>query len=80
MVHFLHAYQTCITLPDLFDYARASKGKVEHFFGLAWVVIHRSELISQYIVAHDVKGILYATCSKILCIFSPGVNIVTENQ
>ena len=60
VVHFLHAYQTCITLPDLFDYARASKGKVEHFFGLARMILQRSELIGQHIVAHDVNGILYA--------------------
>ena len=59
VVHLLHANQTCVTLPDLFDYARASKGKVEHFFGLARVVIQRSELISQYVVAHDVNRTLH---------------------
>jgi hypothetical protein len=55
-VDLLQADQTCITLAKFFDYARASETEVHNLLTGVTVLICGRELVSEHVVAHDVKS------------------------
>jgi len=60
-VDLLQADKTCVTLPNFFDYARASEFEVHNLLSGMTVVICGGELVGEYVVAHDVKSGFSAT-------------------